>query len=291
MSRNPFPKTSPTEVRILTLNLWGRNGAWADRRAALIEGFRAMQPDLVALQEVIKTDTYDQVMDLLGPEWSIAYQQGRDPEGMGIAIASRWPLVAIHELDLQVTSRTSASGFPCGTLLAEVIAPDPVGPLLFVNHFPNWQLDFAYERELQAVIVALAIEERVSQQRLHVILAGDLDADPEASSIRFWSGRQALGDLSVCYRDAWECLHPEEPGHTFTPENPLMARENWDWPFRRIDYLFVRCGQHGGPTLQIAACHRIFDEPVGEIWASDHFGLVADLVVPARQTLLRNRPQ
>ncbi len=53
-----------------------------------------------------------------------------------------------------------------------------------------------------------------------------------------------------------------------------------DWPFRRLDYVLVRCGEHGGPTLDIAACTLIFEEPVDGIWASDHFGVVADLVVP-----------
>ena len=85
---------------------------------------------------------------------------------------------------------------------------------------------------------------------------------------------------SVCYRDAWESTHPGDPGHTFTPENPLVA--DWDWPFRRLDYFLVGCRLHGGPTLEVAACARNFDEPVDGVWASDHFGLVADLAVPTR---------
>jgi endonuclease/exonuclease/phosphatase family metal-dependent hydrolase len=61
------------------------------------------------------------------------------------------------------------------------------------------------------------------------------------------------------------------------PDNPLVA--DWDWPFRRIDYIFVRCDVHGGPTLAIQDCARTFDKPVDDVWASDHFGLVADLVL------------
>ena len=276
MPTSPFPRRG--EVCILTRNLWRRNGAWADRRSVLVEGFHALQPDLVMLQETIKTDEYNQVIDLLGPEWSIAHQQRRDPEGMGISIASRWPLEAVQELDLHVTSRTG--DLPCGTLIAEVCTPVPVGPLLLVNHFPNWQLDFEYERELQAVLTARVIEEYVSKSGRHVILGGDLDADPDAASIRFWCGRQSLGGMSVCYRDAWEILHALEAGQTFTPENPLVALANWDWPFRRIDYLFVRCGAHSGPSLKIVSCQRIFDKPLNGIWASDHFGLLAALALP-----------
>jgi hypothetical protein len=32
-----------------------------------------------------------------------------------------------------------------------------------------------------------------------------------------------LGDTSVCYRDAWESAHPVDPGHTFSPRNPLVV--------------------------------------------------------------------
>jgi hypothetical protein len=55
-----------------------------------------------------------------------------------------------------------------------------------------------------------------------------------------------------------------------------------NWPLelgRRIDYVMVRCGDHG-PTLEIRACERIFDKPVEGVWASDHFGVVADLAIP-----------
>jgi hypothetical protein len=90
-----------------------------------------------------------------------------------------------------------------------------------------------------------------------VVLAGDFDADPEGASVPVWCGRQSLGDMSVCYWDAWESTHPEDPGRTFTLENPLVA--NPDWPFQRIDYIFVRCADYG-PTLKISSCERIFDD-------------------------------
>ena len=271
-------------VRVATLNLWGRRGAWEERRRVLAEGFRALDPDLVAFQEAVVTDDYDQVAVILGPGYYLAHQTDREAgrggdveDGQGISIASRWPLGEVWEPDLNVTPRTA--DFACGTIIAEVFAPEPVGPLLFVNHLPNWQLTFEHERELQTVIVARAIEEIAEERDLHVVLAGDLDATPDAASVRFWRGRQSLGGMSVCYRDAWGSTHPGEPGHTFTAENPLVTAENWDWELelgRRIDHVLVRCSVHG-PTLDIRACERLFNEPVDEVWASDHFGVVADL--------------
>ena len=156
-----------------------------------------------------------------------------------------------------------------------------------MSHFPNWQLNFEYERELQTVKTAKFIEQYIEKTKLQVILVGDMDAGPEASSIRFLSGRQSLDSMSVCYRDAWESAHRDDAGHTFTPVNTFVkdqvikgTQPFRDWPFRRIDYIFVRFGEHGGPALDIIACERIFDEPVNGVWASDHFGLVADLAAP-----------
>ena len=57
---------------------------------------------------------------------------------------------------------------------------------------------------------------------------------------------------------------------------------DWDWPFQRIDHILVRCGEHGGPTLQIHDCSLAFNAPVDGVWASDHFGLVAELDIPQR---------
>lgn len=200
---------------------------------------------------------------------------------MGASIASRWPLGNVREADLHVTPRLDPSQRWIGSLaVAEVLVPEPVGPLLFVHHKPSWQRGFEYERELQAAAAARFVERLVGGRNVHVVMAGDFDATPDASSVRFWRGRQSLDGTSVCYRDAWESVHPGEPGHTFSPRNPLVA--GGDMPLelgRRIDYVMVRCGDYG-PTLVISSCERIFDEPVEGVWGSDHFGVVADLAVP-----------
>ena len=270
--------TTQTDLRLATLNLWGRRGDWRRRRDALRTGFNELAPDLLAAQEVVQTADYDQLRDILGNDLEIQHhserETGNPPDverGQGISIASRWPVDAVHEVDL--TARTS--DFACSTLIAEIDAPPPIGPLLFVNHLPSWQLAYEHERELQAVAAATELERLVAHADRHVIIAGDFDAEPTAASVRFWTGRQSLAGLSVCYRDTWESMHPDEPGDTFSAANPLRADP--DWPFRRIDYILIRCGQHGGPTLQVEHCERIFDQPIDGTSISDHYGLLADL--------------
>jgi hypothetical protein len=189
----------------------------------LAEGFRKLAPDLVAFQEAVVGNGYDQVTDILGPGCHLAHQTDREAgrggdieDGQGISIASRWSIAEAWEPDLNVTPRTE--DFACGTLIAEVFAPEPIGPLLFINHLPNWQLTFEHERELQTVIAARTIEQICEvRDGLHVVLAGDLDATPEAASVRFLHGWQSLGGMSVCYRDAWDSTHPGRRG-TLSPQ-------------------------------------------------------------------------
>ncbi len=267
-------------LRVATLNLWGQNGAWEARRSVLADGLRGLRPDLIAFQEAIVDDGYDQVKDILGSGYHVAHQAVGlvGDTNHGASIASRWPIGEVWETNLHLTPRTG--DYPCGMLAAEILAPGPLGPLLFACHGPSHQLSYEYERELQAVAAARLVEEVAEAVGArHVVMGGDFNADPGASSVAFWRGERSLDGTSVCYRDAWERARPGEAGHTFTPRNPLVS-DNKPAPVRdrRIDYLLVRCEDSlYGPTLEVSSCELAFDEPVDGVWGSDHFGVVADL--------------
>jgi endonuclease/exonuclease/phosphatase family metal-dependent hydrolase len=268
-----------TRLRVATLNLWSVGGVWNGRREVLCDGFRALQADVIAFQEAYKTDERDTAREILGPDYQLVHQtRGLLDDGNCAVIASRWPILDVTELDQQLGPRTA--DFPATTMAAEVELPPPIGHVLFVNHLPSWKPELERERELQTVAAARFVEERVLERARHVVLAGDLDAVPEAASIRFLRGLQSLEGASVSYRDAWSTIHPDEPGHTFTLRNALVMEESdvVQEQTRRIDYVFVRGGAHG-PSLEIAGCELLFDEPVDGVWASDHFGVVADLCV------------
>ena len=177
----------------------------------------------MAFKEAIVDDGYDQVADLLGSGFHIVHQGvGFLGDGNhGVSIVSRWPLGEVREANLHLTERTG--DYPCAALVAEVLAPEPLGPLLFVSFGPSHQLSVELERELQALATARLVEGMVGNDNRHVVLAGDFNADAESASVRFWSGRQSLGGTRVCYRDAWKEAHLGEPGHMFTPRNPLVS--------------------------------------------------------------------
>lgn len=288
MSR-PLPDRPASGLRVVTLNVWGRFGDWDSRRSLLVEGLAALDADLVALVECVKTDDYDQALDLLGDGYQILYQRDYEDDGRRVAIASRWPVERTQEVDLHLTPRTGS--FPCVTLIAEITATEPIGPLLFVATNPSYERDYEVERERQAVASARAVERLAADWvPRHVVLAGDFDAGPDAASMRFWCGRQSLDGMSVSYRDAWEAVHPDESGHTFTPLNPLVPSMtnpmvvDGETPLvlgERIDHIMLRGGHHGY-LMHVAACERIFDAPVNGVWGSDHFGVVADFVPLSR---------
>lgn len=239
------------------------------------EEFRRLDADVITLQETVLLGEEDQAREMLGPRYRLAQQRTREtgragaPKGQGITTASRWPIGRTFEIDLHLTERTS--DFACTCLVTEILAPEPLGRIWVANHFPDYQLDHEYERCLQAVAVARELKTLARESPGHVIIAGDLDAEPDADSIRFLTGKHVIDGLSVCYRSAWDAIHPDEPPVTYTPSNPHQADP--DWPFHGIDHVLVRCAR-SGPTLLARSCSRAFDR--GPTTASDHYGLVVD---------------
>ena len=262
-------------LRVLTMNVLGpANPDWERRSALLAHTLRRLDADVVALQEVpVAGGT---VEDLLGPGWSVtAFSRAAD-DGVGGVLATRAPHRVVEEVDQRCTDRAREFAW-CATLVVEV--DSPVGRTLVAHHKPSWQFGYEVEREQQALAAARTLE-RLAGAAEHVVVLGDQDATPDAASMQFWRGRRSLDGVSVCYQDAWETLHPDDPGRTFDARNPLVrAGEVATAVSRRIDWVLVRSGVHG-PTLQVTSCARVLDEPVGGVWASDHTGVVADLALP-----------
>src|SRR5581483_839784 len=87
-----------TLLKVLTLNIWNRQGPWEDRLELLRSGMKRLDADVVGLQEVIDIQGRTQAHHIFeGLPHQIAFGPAHDlGEGVrfGNAIASRWPIEA-----------------------------------------------------------------------------------------------------------------------------------------------------------------------------------------------------
>lgn len=265
-------------VRVMTMNVFGpANPDWGRRHRLVAQGIRDLAPDVVALQEV-PVDSEEVLQGLLGDRYHLSHFARPAGDGVAGTLATRWPHRVAARVDLGVTRRARETLPWTESVIVEM--DSPVGPLVVAHHKPSWPFPAESERERQAVLAVEAIEAHIGSREVHAVVLGDFDATPDSASMQFWRGRRAVNGTSVCYQDAWEYAHPDEAGFTFDLSNPLVQQGEVSTAVsRKIDYVLVRSGLHG-PTLKVAACRRVLDAPIEGVWASDHFGVLADLVLP-----------
>lgn len=276
-------------MRILTANIYNYAADYARRGPVLREALLRLDCDVMAFQEAgRRADAPHQVEELLdGQGFHLAHQFDGAPIETGddgVCIASRWPITVRECQSLPRSERTGT--YPWAALAVTVHAPAPIGDFLFVNAKPCWQLHMEAERETQVVAMLEMIAHHAEPTGFPTVIAGDFDAAPDRSSIRFLTGRQSLQGQSTQYHDAWETAgqptadNPD--GCTWCCENPLVGDVALRWTGqrrhrRRIDYIFV-----GSPFLfqrlaRITACRVVLNEPIGGVWPSDHYGVMAEI--------------
>jgi endonuclease/exonuclease/phosphatase family metal-dependent hydrolase len=272
-------------LRVVTINV--QNDEGDPRRAGLVNReLRRLDPDLVALQEVLATPERNQLDELLAgtdlhgthQARTLAYEPRWADRYGGSAVATRWPHQVVETLDLRLSD---AADVPWCTLAVSVPVPGE-GDLLFIAATASWRLEAEWARERQAV--ALTDLDARHRRALPTVIAGDFNAAPDAASIRYLTGLQSIGGRSVHYDDAW-AVAGDGPGHTWTVDNANGAAAidqivRQPGHRRRIDYVFVG-SWHAHPQARatVRAAALAFDQPTDGIWPSDHYGVVVDLEV------------
>lgn len=130
-------------LKVLTINVQNDEGDYARRVSLLSRGLRDISPDLVAFQEVVRTDQRDQLAELLestdlhGTHQGevMAYEPPRAESYGGSALATRWPHEVVEALDLR---SSDAQDVPWCTLAATVALPE-LGELLFIATTTSWR--------------------------------------------------------------------------------------------------------------------------------------------------------
>jgi endonuclease/exonuclease/phosphatase family metal-dependent hydrolase len=276
-------------VRVVSFNVWNTEGDAARRIQMINKELHRLQPDLVALTEVVRTSDIDQLPELIdGLDLHASHQDdllfGPRPHSDhygGTAIATRWPHRAAEILDQR---GANSMDVPWCTIAASVPLPGE-GDLLFIASTMSWRLSDESSRERQAL--ALSDLDARHRTALPTVIAGDLNAAPDAACIRYLTGKQTIAGRSVMYHDVWE-VAGQGPGYTWTCDNPnargvIDAIVGQPDHRRRIDYILTGSWDaHPSATCRVERVALAFDQPDDDVWPSDHFGVVADLEIQAR---------
>ncbi|MGW7269736.1 endonuclease/exonuclease/phosphatase family protein [Streptomyces sp. NPDC054864] len=266
----------------MTLNVWNSRGDAAARSALINAELRRLAPDLVAFQEILP-DQLPRLVEGTGlhgthqSQTTATAPPHADRYG-GTAIATRWPHRVAEVLDQR---GTDAPDVPWLTLAALVPLPG-LDDVLFIAATLSFRLEAEGQRERQAL--ALSDLDARHRTALPTIMAGDFNADPDSACIRYLTGRQSLSGRSTHFHDAWQ-VAGSGPGHTWTADNPRAAEDiellvRQPGHRRRIDYVLVGSPHaHRHAFTRVRSAFLSFDEPVDGVWASDHYGVVADLDV------------
>ncbi len=265
--------------RVATFNIWNRQGPWSERLPLIREGLRALDLDAVGLQEVLGfTGMPSQAHEIAaGLGWNVHHVPAWDIGG-GLTFGNA--IITPHALDdCRSLPLPSPPGFDTRTVaFARVVCAH--GPMpMFVTHL-TWQHHMGHARCEQVCALTEHVAAIAPLDEPPPVVLGDFNADPDSDEMRFMRGLTTLGGKSVYFSDAWTTTgNDPNGGVTYDRRNPyaLRSREH----SRRIDYVYVRGpGKHlcGEPlSAQLA-----LDAPSGDVWPSDHYAVVAEIVAAKR---------
>jgi endonuclease/exonuclease/phosphatase family metal-dependent hydrolase len=284
-------------IRIATLNIWNRSGPWPERLPLIRKELSGLNPDVLGLQEVLRQvapgasphgvwtvpakaeddGSHDQAtLIAAGYMGHAAYAAAMDyGNGLafGNAVVSKYPISEHRAFEIPGRETGEARS------LLYVVIEHPAGKLpVFVTHL-NWKLHHGAVRERQVEFICDRIRELepINPDRLPPVLMGDMNASPDADEMRYLVGLKSSAGKSVYFADAW-VYSGDGPGYTFDRRNRFAAIAHE--PPRRIDYIFVRGPDsklRGEPLSTRLAFATAEPGPGGDVFPSDHFGVVTDI--------------
>lgn len=238
-------------VSVVTLNIYHDKADWPKRRVQIAETLRALKPDVIALQEVLQTDTLPNQAGWLAGELGYQVQfTSTDPPGearrYGNALLTPHRILGRGETMLQPLddSRTA-------TMLRIEIRGRTVD--VYDTHL-HWTDEGGAirARQVDGLVDFIA----ATSGDAPVLVAGDFNTVADAPE---------LARLRERFVDSFGTLHPDAG-----PETTTLNQAWFDAP-RRIDHVFF-----DRDRLLPLRSEILFTQPDADgVWASDHHGLLS----------------
>ncbi|MGB0747286.1 MAG: endonuclease/exonuclease/phosphatase family protein [Magnetospiraceae bacterium] len=252
-------------LRIITLNTWKGDGSYTARLHAMARGLAALSPDIVFLQEALSVpgtslDTTGYLAEALelAPAFCPARDKWRDVEGVsrrcfsGLGVLLRGRVLMEQQIALPLDARDPDR---VGFMVRGRVGDERLCLLnLHLTHLPD-----AHACRLAQLQAALqALDPWGGERR---IVAGDFNAAPGAPLHEWIAGvsEPPLRLLTACGEDGV----------------PLSTLQAVDGPDGAVDHILLVGGGGGGrPSVR-----RVLEssDPDSGVFASDHYGLLADL--------------
>lgn len=240
-------------LRVATFNVWFDSYEQAVRRRAVLDILESESPDIIALEEV----TPSFLDGLLSEPWVRAHY----------AISRVW-LDPTVRYDVVMLSKLPVKRFTAHTLTSrmgrmlhtiELVTTEGTVAVGGIHLESMREMTPTRLTQIDECVPLLCSAETA-------IWLGDFNAAPASAEDE---------RIRVAFRDAWDEL-VSEPGYTRdTTQNAMLAKVKDD-RHQRIDRIFVKSRAFAPKSIRMLGTEPI-PGTAGQVFPSDHFGLVADL--------------
>ena len=292
-------------LRIVQLNAGSLlEPGWEERRFEVLAWLDELRPDVVCLQEVFEDSARPNAGEWIRSQrpddgWHVYFGGGAFPKELwpdeslrlGSAVLSRWPIDegTYHRLPVIDDPDDRFVGVVPWTLVHVRTA----GLDVFSCHLASAPRQGLHrQRQVLEIddVIRRACPPPTRQapggrtEGMPPILCGDFNAEPDSDEIRFLCSLTALDGRTTYFQDAWR-VAGDGPGWTQDWRVSESAAD-LNVPRKRIDYVFVGDAfQRRDSAGRVLRADLAFHEPRTGRLASDHFGIVVDVVWPDRSSV------
>ena len=240
---------------VLTLNIWNYTYHWDKRLDLIVKLISKENPDVIFLQEVMQTDSENQadiISKLLGSEYSYVFAPTEKYHGdwTGTAIISKHKI-----LELSQDRQDSQDNFKRSALLATIEN---------IN-FINTHLSLSKTARARNIEEILKIIRDLTGS---IVFGGDFNCHTNDPVV-----------MKIIENDFQNTYQGTEP--TWPVDNDLVLRAYQErYPGKELPYKIVP--EHMDNIFVkglVVQDSRLLSEKLGDIYASDHFGVVAKLKI------------
>jgi endonuclease/exonuclease/phosphatase family metal-dependent hydrolase len=243
--------------RVVTLNLEQDHKRWEERRFLIVNGMKALQPDVIALNEVsVPRQTARQLKKDIGAAWGIDYNLVQQTKVNslasveGEALLTRFPVVETGNFDFQARGAVA--------LVARLLVGGRLLDVYVTHLYMSRGNDSVRLYQVEQLLEWISTRNEVSDR----VVCGDFNATLDMASASLMASQ----------------FHPSQTAPTaFTPlagRDGAISHPYWPRMDRCIDYIWT------AGSIRTTASGVCFDAPDPtdpSLWPSDHAGVWADL--------------